>query len=964
MSALQRSLINICIICLLATISFAKIIPVVQRTPSTPISLAVNNKILCIANIDDNTILIYEKKTNNLIKTLYLSFRPTSVDIIDNFLYIGSYGEGIFKLNLSNIDGKINKLPLKLDSKDEIIIKTYKIKNNLIFLSAQKDQKKHYYKYFYLYDLKHKIYDSKQSKGIYINKHDKIITYNSSQINNFLTKSNLFLIEKVRNGNILILKNNLTNNLITIEMADNNPMFFGYSFSYFKSNHKDNEDDIKQLYSNIEPIYTKKYKNILYLITKKFSVFKIDMKNNKKYLILSSRNISKSIQKLRKIKYINNDKYSFSRGGTFFNPYMEFAEYKDKNNQNIKIHNGYKKNTIDIDISNSKIFTINNVNLQNVVFCRLSDKHNYVILATLDKKMKNEKLELINLKNNRILTSINFTYKNLILSAIYIEDNNSLFYTSIGKLYKLNLNSKKLHSTNVNGINVVLYHKNRISLHNLSYDNYYIQLFNKKLQNIIYEIGFMNKKRLRVKTFKNNIVDISRTCAIGSIGKISTKEFNSIRKKYCTSINILANGYFDGTGNFKKKIHIVDTKKLKTYPLDKFYDKFYRPDLVKKVLSGEQLIQLDSIKNVLYNKAAPKIKIIRVSNYLTKNEKIKQTSKQYVYITLKITPKNDKIGNIIVKNNGVLVKDSNLRALHLKKKYYRLQPIYRKYKIYLLKGKNNISVYVTNKDNSMRSDIVKYKILAKLKRNKNKNLYAIIIGINKFSDNSYNLKNTVRDAKSFANLLSNVAKNYYNEVHIQLLTTKQETSKKNIINVMKKLSKIKDPNGTFIFYGATHGYVDELSGKYYFITSDFDGNMDSLSLDKKTINKDTLINNLGNIKMQNKLIILDTCYSAAGGEDMIEDLVKPSLEKISKSGISIYAGSGTFEEALDGYKGHGLFTYTLLKGMNVVQNKYRKITVSALGSYIENETPILAEKVNFVQDPLFEKQGANFIIGK
>ena len=422
-------------------------------------------------------------------------------------------------------------------------------------------------------------------------------------------------------------------------------------------------------------------------------------------------------------------------------------------------------------------------------------------------------------------------------------------------------------------------------------------------------------------------------------------------------ITITPKGYFNASKNGVKYLN-VPTDSMSVAGIDSFYNTFYRPDLVKKALRNEQITQKDTLKNVIQNKLAPEVEIIRVSETIDNNEIINVTSQQYVYVTLKVTGRGGMAGDIKLFNNGIAIKSDSVRGLKLKKKN---KSKYKKYKVYLKRGTNKVDVEVTNYDNSMRSNRVSHTITANLGGGKSKNLHAVIIGIDKFTEDDNNLVFTVKDAQAFAKLLKQTAIKSYETVDIKLLTSREETSKDNIIKSLKKYSKKVKTNDTFIFYGATHGFVDELDGKYYFITSDYDGDL------KNSIDRDSLVSLLSNIKMQNKLIILDTCFSGDASIDMITDLVNPSLQKIANNGISIFAGSGTKQEALDGYKGQGLFTYTLLEGLkniNKIGNSDSILTVSELGSFVENQVPKYADEINFIQTPLFEKRGNNFDIGR
>ena len=77
--------------------------------------------------------------------------------------------------------------------------------------------------------------------------------------------------------------------------------------------------------------------------------------------------------------------------------------------------------------------------------------------------------------------------------------------------------------------------------------------------------------------------------------------------------------------------------------------------------------------------------------------------------------------------------------------------------------------------------------------------------------------------------------------------------------------------------------------------------------------------------------------------------------------------NGRYEEALEGYKGHGLFTYVLAEGLNGKADKGKSgfVKTTELADYVDNEVPILAERVfKRAQYPTISISGMGFPIGQ
>jgi WD40 repeat protein len=712
----------------------------------------------------------------------------------------------------------------------------------------------------------------------------------------------------------------------------------------------------------------------------------LDVSKDGEHLVFNSHGNKENIWNLKKLKEKKYDgEYSIVSKISSDNRYIVSGSafgritIKDfKTQKSIKTFSGHKKGILDIFISNDNRYFVtsskdaliklwdiksgkllktlkgHNGFVSYVYSVLITSDNRYIISSSGDNTIKvwdfKSGKDIKTLKDSSSIFSIDISSDNKYLVSAGLNSDIKLWDIKSGKLLK----TLKGHNASVRS---VVFSKDDKYIYSASEDNT-IKKWDIKSTKLL--------KTLRSHT--NHVISLGLSAdgkylysgsRDGSIKLWDIKTDKELLSFYSFEKNewivISPQGHFNSSKNGAKYLNIL-VSDLEVVGIDRYYDKFYRPDILKKVLNDEKVVLKEDIRTITQTKKAPKVKILRVSEDMSKDERIKSTKKQYIYLTLKIDSKSGSIGDLRVYNNGIAVNSDNLRGLKIKNK-----PKYKKYKVYLKEGINKLSVELGNSDNSMKSIIDNYTLYADFKKKKTKTLYALIVGIEKFSAKEHNLRYSVNDAKTFAKLLEKVASKTYDKIEIKLLTKKDETTKQSIEKALKSYRKKTNQNDTFLFFGATHGFIDELDGKYYFITSDYDGEL------KNSIGKDSLVELLAKIKMQNKLVILDTCYSGEASEDMIEDLINPSIQKIANYGLSVYAGSGKKEEALEGYKGHGLFTYTLLEGLKNIKkigNGDKKITVSELGSFIETQVPVYAEKVNFIQTPLFEKRGDNFELGK
>ena len=439
-------------------------------------------------------------------------------------------------------------------------------------------------------------------------------------------------------------------------------------------------------------------------------------------------------------------------------------------------------------------------------------------------------------------------------------------------------------------------------------------------------------------------------------------------------------GYFTGIGNAPKDIyfHINQgyTSEAKAISINKLYDHFFRPDLIKMKLAGRDISKYTgglTYKDVLKN-LPPTIRI----NAISKNDI--NLNKRTVKLSFNVQESNNGgVGVIRIYQEGKLVKtigngkinraaantDTRIEEARLNKlskqrqKEYlaqletsvsksingtiddsqlvgdvKVEELNNKAGLYTITlpikaGKNNIAVEAFNKTNTIASYRASVDIDAKLRKRQPK-IYVIAAGVNKFEQNNVsNLRFSENDAKSIAKEIKNATR-YKTEV--TLLIGKQVT-KKNISKAIKKIKKKAHLEDKIIFYISTHG--KSAKGRLYLVPQ----NNKKL---KNWLNFEDLFTEIQSIAALDQIFIIDACESGKASDIMssVYDAKASVLAKQSGVHVLMATTKGTFafESANKNIK-HGVFTNNILKALNdkkTDRNKDKKITIIELSDALKD----------------------------
>ncbi len=439
-------------------------------------------------------------------------------------------------------------------------------------------------------------------------------------------------------------------------------------------------------------------------------------------------------------------------------------------------------------------------------------------------------------------------------------------------------------------------------------------------------------------------------------------------------IIITAEGYYNASA--KGADYLTASLAGKNFPVERFYDAFYRPDIVMAALIGEDtrniasLTMSEAVKN-----PPPTVSFATIPND-TDGAKIKAC--------YQVSSTGGGIGEVRLFHNGkLIVSDGYYRdmvrspseklhlmamngaAIHEQMRSVAINaatnpmPISSHEKgasftdckeVDTVAGENEIAITAFNKGNTVQSPLNSIKFRS-TKVADAAHLYILSIGASKYKDKAVNLKYAAKDATDIQQKLSRQATSVYppGNIHQELLTN-EKANKSNVQKKINELSSIIKPEDGFILFSAGHGIL--LQSQYYMLTSDYDGRLN----DANTMSSNEIVDISKKIKSLNQLFIFDSCQ--AGGIDAIVDsLFEARMSVLSKKmGIPLFTSSSSVQEALDGYKGNGLFTHILLDGLSNKQeadsNNDRTISLSELGNFAQKSTAALSKKLGYQQTPL------------
>jgi len=414
---------------------------------------------------------------------------------------------------------------------------------------------------------------------------------------------------------------------------------------------------------------------------------------------------------------------------------------------------------------------------------------------------------------------------------------------------------------------------------------------------------------------------------------------------------VTPDGHFDATKKAQENMFFV--KGETTIALSELFEKFYTPNLLPRILEGENFAPLPI--NIITLKDAPKVKITaaEMQRNLTVEDDAAtyNTTKEQVTIKVQADCPNDGVTEIRLFQNGKLVETT--RNLLVEDENKSEKSLTKTFTVNLSAGNNSFKTVAFNTE---RTESKPAEIIVNYKPANNEQpviasttLHLIVVGVNTYKNPKYNLNYALADATSFSEAITVGSKNLFSNTN-SIFIKNEEATKEGITAAFEKIKAAAKPQDLFIFYYAGHGTMND-KNEFFLVPYDVTqiyGNDGALAQNGfssallKQMSKD--------IKAQKQLFILDACHSAAALEAVAGARGAPEEKAIAQ----LARATGTYwltASSSDQYAsefsqlGHGSFTYCLLQAFKGDANPTdKKLTVKILDAYLQTKVPEITQK--------------------
>jgi uncharacterized caspase-like protein len=433
-------------------------------------------------------------------------------------------------------------------------------------------------------------------------------------------------------------------------------------------------------------------------------------------------------------------------------------------------------------------------------------------------------------------------------------------------------------------------------------------------------------------------------------------------------LTITPEGFFDASSpQAAQNLSIV--RGLEVSSVDQVYNALYRPDLVREKLAGDPngkvkaaAAQLD-LDKVMMSGAVPRVTI-------TSPVSGSSSATDEVVVEAAVADQGGGIGKVEWRVNGVTLglESRGLDRLDATtpggsasgktetvKRTLALEP-----------GDNRIEIVAYNAKGLIASEPAQVTIKWDgTKTATPPKLYVLAVGVNDYYDSRLRLAYAVPDAKDLAEGFRRAGSGLYASVDVRTVLDSDVTLT-NLDKVFTEMSQKVKPRDVFVFFLAGHGKTK--NGRYYFLPRDFRYE-DEASIEKAGMGQDKFQAWFASIPARKSILLYDTCESGsltganARGSDVDERL--GALNRMARAtGRTFLTATTDDAPALEGYRGHGVFTYALLDALDHADvNKNGLIEVSEIADYIDQKVPDYSyEAFKLRQIPQRSIVGNNFAL--
>ncbi len=227
-----------------------------------------------------------------------------------------------------------------------------------------------------------------------------------------------------------------------------------------------------------------------------------------------------------------------------------------------------------------------------------------------------------------------------------------------------------------------------------------------------------------------------------------------------------------------------------------------------------------------------------------------------------------------------------------------------------------------------------------------KNAYAVVIGIEDYQQKLPRADYAAHDAEIMGQYLTK-ALGYQEENVVVLLNERAtKTSMEKYVEGWL-FDRVEKGDSVFIYYSG-HGAPNPKTGKAYLVP--YDG--DPAFVEQTGYQLDRLYERLATLPAKEVVVMLDSCFSGAGGRSVIAKGMRPMVLSVENpllaKGRTMVLTAGANDQVSSTYeqKSHGLLTYFFLKGLQgeADQNNDKRIELRELFEYLKPQVERTARR--------------------
>jgi WD40 repeat protein len=431
-------------------------------------------------------------------------------------------------------------------------------------------------------------------------------------------------------------------------------------------------------------------------------------------------------------------------------------------------------------------------------------------------------------------------------------------------------------------------------------------------------------------------------------------------------VTMTPEGFFDcSSPAAAAKLTIV--RGLEVYSIDQFREALYRPDLVKAKLAldnsdvAKASVANTNLTKVVESGNAPKVVI-------TSPENGSAAASGEVNVEGTVTEQGGGIGRIEWRLNGQPVGIDTRGFQRVQDNAAAGATIKISQKMVLDAGDNVVEVVAYNTRGLVASQPARITIKATGPVAITKpRLFVLAVGVNDYYDGRLKLNFAVPDARSIAASFEKAGTGFYQSVKT-VMVLDADVTRANLEKVFTQLASEVKTSDVFVFFIAGHGRT--LDGHYYFLPQDF-RYRDQSSFAENGLSQEQWQQWITLVQARKSVLIYDTCESgtvagdnivvASRGLQRVEEQAVAYEKLREATGRTILAASTDTQPALEGFHGHGLFSFVVMAQTNA----NGLIEVTGLISYVDDRVPDISYQVfHQHQIPQNKMLGSNFAIAR